>query len=318
MFSLNELKQATELVHRFIPETPQYQWPLLANRLRCQVWVKHENHTPVGAFKVRGGLVFIQHLMQSQHDLKGIVSATRGNHGQSLAFAAAKVGLPVYIVVPEGNCSEKNAAMRALGAHVIESGVDFDEARAKAKDLAEQNNWLSVPPFHPDLILGVATYAFELFNAVSDIDTVYVPIGMGSGICALIQVRNLLGLKTKIVGVVAQNADAFAQSFEKGEIVTTATANTIADGLACRMPLPEAFAVIKAGAERIVRVDEECIRQAICAYHEDTHNIAEGAGAAALAALIKEQEQQQGKKIGVILSGGNIDRALYSQLLSQE
>ena len=317
MFDLTSLRLAAKTVHATLAPTPQLAWPLLAERVGCSVWVKHENHTPTGAFKVRGGLTYVQSLLARAPQTTGLITATRGNHGQSLALAAKRTGLALSIVVPEGNSREKNAAMRALGATVIEYGKDFDEARAKAAAMAQAQQLHLVPAFHPDLIRGVATYALELFEAVSDLDTVYVPIGMGSGICGLIQTRDLLGLKTEIVGVVSSHADAFAQSIEQGQVVCTESANTFADGLACRQPLPEALAMIAQGAARVIRVTDRQIAQAIGVYHETTHNTAEGAGAAALAGLIKEQPEQQGRRVAVILSGANIDRQLYAGILAE-
>lgn len=317
MFDLTALRLAAKTVHATMAPTPQLAWPLLAERLDCSVWVKHENHTPTGAFKVRGGLTYVQGLLARAPQTTGLITATRGNHGQSLALAAKRTGLALSIVVPEGNSREKNAAMRALGATVIEYGKDFDEARAKAAAMAQAQQLHLVPAFHPDLIRGVATYALELFEAVSDLDTVYVPIGMGSGICGLIQTRDLLGLETEIVGVVSSHADAFAQSIEQGQVVCTESAHTFADGLACRQPLPEALAMIAQGAARVIRVTDRQIAQAIGVYHETTHNTAEGAGAAALAGLIKEQPEQQGRRVAVILSGANIDRQLYAEILAQ-
>lgn len=316
MFDLAALREAAAFVHQHVPATPQYAWPLLAERLGCQVWVKHENHAPTGAFKVRGGLVYVRSLLNEGAPPRGLVTATRGNHGQSMALAARQAGLPLVIVVPEGNATEKNAAMRALGAELVEHGADFDVAREEAARLAAQLGYDMVPSFHPELVRGVATYALELFEAVADLDCVYVPIGMGSGICGLIQARNLLGLKTEIVGVVSSAADAYAQSFEQGRIVTTATANTFADGMACRVPHPDAFALVRENAARIVRVDDAEVAAAMRLYHEATHNTAEGAGAAALAALWQEREQQTGKRVAVVLSGANIDRARYAQVLT--
>lgn len=316
MFDLTALRLAAKTVHATLAPTPQLAWPLLAERVGCRVWVKHENHTPTGAFKVRGGLIYVQGLLAREPQTKGLITATRGNHGQSLALAAQRMGLAVSIVVPEGNSREKNAAMRALGATVIECGKDFDESRATAATLAQENQLHLVPAFHHDLIRGVATYALELLEAVNDLDTVYVPIGMGSGICGLIQTRDLLGLKTEIVGVVSSHADAFAQSVEQGRVVCTQSADTFADGLACRQPLPEALAIIAQGAARVIRVSDRQIAQAIGIYHETTHNTAEGAGAAALAGLIKEQTEQQGQRVAVILSGANIDRQLYAAILT--
>ncbi|WP_449434412.1 threonine dehydratase [Pseudomonas putida] len=316
MFDLAALREAAAFVHQHVPATPQHAWPLLAERLGCDVWVKHENHAPTGAFKVRGGLVYVRSLLADGTPPRGLVTATRGNHGQSMALASRQAGLALVIVVPEGNSKEKNAAMRALGAELVEHGVDFDVAREEAARLAEQLGYAMVPSFHPQLVRGVATYALELFEAVRDLDCVYVPIGMGSGICGLIQARNLLGLDTEIVGVVSSAADAYAQSFEQGRIVTTATAETFADGMACRVPHPDAFALIKQHAARIVRVDDHEIFAAMRLYHEATHNTAEGAGAAALAALMQEREQQAGKRVAVVLSGANVDRQPYARVLA--
>ncbi|MHC6226778.1 threonine dehydratase [Pseudomonas sp. X10] len=316
MFDLPALQDAARLVHAHVPATPQYAWPRLAERVGCEVWVKHENHAPTGAFKVRGGLLYVRSLLARSEPPRGLVTATRGNHGQSMALAAGQAGLPLVIVIPHGNSREKNAAMRALGAELIEHGVDFDQAREEAARVAERLGYEMVPSFHPELVRGVATYALELFEAVADLDCVYVPIGMGSGICGLIQARNLLGLKTQIVGVVSSAADAYALSLEQGRIVTTASADTFADGMACRVPHPDAFALIREHAARIVRVDDEEIAHAMRIYHEDTHNTAEGAGAAALAALLQERERQAGRKVAVVLSGANVDRERYAQVLA--
>ncbi|MQT62910.1 threonine dehydratase [Pseudomonas sp. FSL R10-0056] len=316
MFDLNALRLAAHTVHQTLAPTPQLAWPLLTELMGCTVWVKHENHTPTGAFKVRGGLLYVQGLLAREPGTKGLVTATRGNHGQSLALAARSVGLPIRIVVPEGNSVEKNAAMRALGATVIECGKDFDEARTHAAVLAHTYKLHLVPAFHPDLIRGVATYALELLEAVEELDTVYVPIGMGSGICGLIQARDLLGLKTEIVGVVSAHADAYAQSVEQGRVVCTESAHTFADGLACRQPLPEALEIIAKGAARVIRVSDQQIAHAIRVYHETTHNTAEGAGAAALAGLISERSRQKGRRVALILSGANIDRLLYAAILA--
>lgn len=315
MFDLAALREAADFVHQHVPATPQHAWPLLAERLGCEVWVKHENHAPTGAFKVRGGLVYVRSLLAGGNPPRGLVTATRGNHGQSMALAARQAGIALVIVVPEGNSTEKNAAMRALGAELVEYGVDFDVAREEAARLAEVLGYAMVPSFHPELVRGVATYALELFEAVRDLDCVYVPIGMGSGICGLIQARNLLGLRTQIVGVVSSAADAYAQSFEQGHIVTTATAETFADGMACRVPHPQAFALVREHAARIVRVTDSEVAEAMRVYHEATHNTAEGAGAAALAALMQEREQQAGKRVAVVLSGANVDRARYARIL---
>jgi threonine dehydratase len=317
MFSLDSLKEAVSIVRAIIPPTPQISWPQLAEHTGCRVWVKHENHTCIGAFKVRGGIVYVDSLKKEPGNFNGIISATRGNHGQSLAFAGGRAGLPVTLVVPRGNSVEKNAAMRSFGADVIEEGNDFDQAREKATQLAESRNLRLVPPFHQELVRGVATYAFELFSAIGDLDVVYVPIGMGSGICGLIHTRNLLGLKTEIVGVVSSHAPAFALSFAAGRVITTETADTFADGMACRVPLEEVLQIVQKGASRIVSVTDNEIEDAIRLYYSTTHNLAEGAGAASLAALLQEKENMRGKHVGVVLSGCNIDRSVFSRMIAQ-
>jgi threonine dehydratase len=316
MFTLEELEAAEQQVRRAMPTTPTLAWPLLARRTGVDVRVKHENHTPVGAFKIRGGIVYIEELLRTDRAVPGLITATRGNHGQSIARAATAAGLEAVILVPHGNSREKNAAMRALGATVIEHGRDFDEAREEAGRLAAERGLVMVPSFHPALARGVATYALEMFREAPDLDTVYVPIGMGSGICGLIRTRDLLGLSTKIVGVVAEQAPAVALSFEAGRAVSTNSAATFADGMACRVPNEEALAVIMAGADRIVRVSEEGIADAIRFYFEDTHNLAEGAGAAPLAALMSERERMAGKKVGLVLSGSNMDRPMAAEVLA--
>ncbi len=332
MFTLAELEAAAAFVHTQMPATPAYAWPLLRRRVGAEVWVKHENHTPVGAFKVRGGLVYMDALKRSHPDVGGVITATRGNHGQSIARAAAAAGLSSTIVVPYGNSVEKNAAMRGFGAELIEHGEDFDSAKDEAVRLAAARNLHMVPSFHADLVKGVATYALEFFRQAPKLDAVYAPIGMGSGVCGLIMARDLLGLDTKIVGVVAANAPAYALSFEAGHPVTTNTARTFADGMAVRGPHPDAVAMIGKGAEAIVQVSEDAIAEAIRVYYEDCHTLAEGAGAAPLAALLASRTAMSGRtpsatpgsggkigsggKCGVILSGGNIDRALFAQVLT--
>ncbi len=316
MFDLDSLRQAASFIQQSVPPTSQHQWPLLAQRLGCDVWVKHENHTPAGAFKVRGGVLYVSELLKREPHLTGLITATRGNHGISMAMAARKAGLRLQILVPEGNSAEKNAAMRACGAEVIEYGSDFDTARQRAAELAGAKGWHFVPSLHPDLIRGVATYALELLEAVPNLRRVYVPIGLGSGICGMIRTRDLLGLQTEIIGVVSSAADAYAQSVEQGRIVCTETANTFADGMACRIPAPEALEIIRQGATRIVRVDDAEIRHAIVALHQDTHNLAEGAGAAALAAAIQEQDHNRDERIAVVLSGANIDREQLVRILA--
>jgi len=316
MLSLQDVEDAAAIVHAAMPATPQYAWPLLARRTGAEVWVKHENHTPTGAFKVRGGLVYMDRLKRDQPGIAGVVSATRGNHGQSIALAAGRVGIAATIVVPLGNSVEKNAAMRAFGAELVEEGHDFDAARVTAMRLAGERGLSMVPSFHRDLVRGVATYALEFFRATPALDTVYVPIGLGSGICGVIAVRDVLGLSTKVVGVVSTEAPAYALSFAAGKVVATNSADTMADGMAVRGPDAEALAMICKGAERIVQVNDAEIAIAMRAYYEDTHQLTEGAGAASLAALMQERDRQAGKRIGLILSGGNIDRPLYLRALA--
>ena len=313
MFSLAELERAQQIVHAAMGPTPAHVWPLLAQRLGANVIVKHENHTPIGAFKVRGGLVYMDRLKRERPQVAGIISATRGNHGQSLAFAARRYQLPVTIYVPHGNSTEKNRAMRAFGADLVEYGEDFEAARQEACRHAEREGLEIVPSFHRDLCLGVSTYALELFRAASDIDVLYVPIGQGSGISGCILARDLLGLKTEIVGVQSTEAPSYALSFKAGTIVSTNSSNTRADGLATRVPDAEAFDIIHKGASRIVEVTDDEIGAAIRAYWTDTHNLAEGAGAAALAAALQEKTKLRGKRVGLILSGGNIDFELFRQ-----
>jgi len=313
---LKTLEAAAQLVHRVIPPTPQICWPLVCQRAEAEVWVKHENHTVVGAFKVRGGLVYMEALKQREPRIAGVIAATRGNHGQSVAFAAKRAGLRSVIVVPHGNSREKNAAMRALGAELIECGSDFQEAYEHAARLAQAERLHFVPSFDAALVAGVASYALELFSAVANLDAVYVPIGMGSGICGVIAVREALGLRTEVVGVVASGAPAYALSYAAGRPVATASALTIADGIACRVPDPEALEIIGKGASRVATVTDDQIRAAMRHLFSDTHNAAEGAGAAALAALLKERDRMRGRRVALILSGGNVDREVFAETLN--
>ena len=309
-----DLEHAAALVRSAMAPTPQYAWPLMCERAGAEVWVKHENHTATGAFKIRGGLVMLDSLKRAKPGLAGVVSATRGNHGQSIAYAGRRHGVRTVIVVPLGNSRDKNASMRAWGAELIEHGRDFDEAREHAAQLAREQGLESIGPFHVELVAGVGSYALELFSAVADLDAVYVPIGCGSGICGLIAWRDALGLKTKVIGVVSENADCYALSFEAGRPVETESANTFADGMAVRVPVPAALEMIRAGAERIVRVSDDEVKAAVRHFYTDTHNLIEGAGAAPLAALLKDNARK-GKRFAVIASGGNIDREAYISAL---
>ena len=307
MFDLAELERAHAIVGQAVPPTPAHAWPLLAQRLGTSVVVKHENHTPTGAFKVRGGLVYADRLKRERPQVAGLISATTGNHGQSLAFAGRRYGVPVTIYAPHGNSVEKNRAMRAFGANLVEHGDDFQCAREEAERRAQRDRLEFVPSFHPDLVLGVATYALELFRKAGDLDVLYVPIGLGSGICGCILARDLLGLTTEIVGVQSTEAPSYALSFAAGTVVSTNSSNTLADGVATRVPDADALAMIRKGASRIAQVTDDEIAAAMRAYWTDTHNLAEGAGAAPLAAALQEKNKLQGKRVGLVLSGGNID-----------
>ncbi len=311
MFSLAELEAAQRLVHNSFPGTPTYAWPLLAARTGAEPWVKHENHTPTGAFKLRGGLVYVERLARERPDVQGIVSATRGNHGQSLAYAGRRYGVPVTVVVPHGNSTEKNAAMRAFGARLIEHGADFEEARDHAAHLAATEGLEFAPSFARELVMGVATWALELFRTAPPLAALYVPIGLGSGICGAILVRDLLGLETEIIGVQSTGADPYARSLAAGHLVALNRADTNADGMAVRQPDTQALAIISAGAARIVTVTDAEIAAAMRAYWTDTHNLTEGAGAAPLAALSQERARMAGKRVGLVVSGGNIDIDLF-------
>jgi threonine dehydratase len=316
LFDLSDIEAVLPLVRTAVPPTPQYAWPLLKAATGVEVVVKHENHTPIGAFKVRGGLVYVDRLKRARPDVAGIVSATTGNHGQSLAFAGQRLGLKVTIVAPIGNSPEKNAAMRAFGAELIEHGRDFDEAKDRAAAIAAERGLAFAPSYHRDLVIGVATYAYELLSACADLDVAYVPIGLGSGISGMIGMRDALGLKTAIVGVVAERANAYRLSVEAGRVVPTNSAATFAEGVAVRVPDPEAIAIIRRGAARIVEVSEDEIAEAIRVMFGATHSLAEGAGAVALAAVLKERAALEGRRAAVILTGQNFDRAMARQVFN--
>jgi threonine dehydratase len=311
---LNEIESAAQLIYRSMPPTPQYSWPLLNARAGAEVWLKHENHTPVGAFKVRGGLVYMDWLRRERPEVKTVVSATRGNHGQSMGFAAAQYGIRVVIVVPFGNSIEKNRAMRALGAELVEYGEDFQEASEYAERLEQENGWHRVPSFDLRLVMGVSTYALELLTACPALETVYVPIGMGSGACGMIAARNALGLATKVVGVVSAHAPAYALSFASGDVKEHEAATLIADGVACRRPDAIALDILRAGMDRIVMVDDDEVKEAMRACFADTHNVAEGAGAIGLAALLKDRSAG-GQHVATVLTGGNVNSEAFAEVL---
>ncbi|MEC8699714.1 MAG: threonine dehydratase [Pseudomonadota bacterium] len=312
-----QITAAADLIAHHMQPTAQHYWPLLSTRCGTEVWVKHENHTPTGAFKVRGGLIYMDSLQRRAPNTAGVITATRGNHGQSVAFAARSAGMTSVVVVPHGNSREKNAAMQAFGAELIEHGKDFNESMDFAKQQAEARNLVFFPSFDPDLVAGVATYTAELLTAVPDLDLIYVPIGLGSGICGVMSARDALGSKADVIGVVAENAPTYALSCEAGKSVPSNSADTFADGLAVRIPDPRALDAILTGAARVVTVSEDEMKAAVRHYYTDTHNLVEGAGAASLAALLQEKDAMAGKKVGLILSGGNIDRELYLDILSE-
>lgn len=313
--TLDEIAEAQKLVYALMTPTPQISWPQLNQKLDATVWVKHENHTPIGAFKARTAVVYAAELFKTPNATKGLITATRGNHGQSVALAGQRFGVPVTIVVPHGNSTEKNAAMRAQGAGLIEFGNDFQDAREHAEKLSQERGLHFVPNYHRDIVKGIATYWVELFAAVPDLDVAYVPIGMGSGICAACAVRNGMNLRTKIVGVASEGAPAYALSFEAGRVVEAPVTTFIADGMACRLPDEDAVEVMLKNVDHIVRVSDGEIRNAMRIYFSDTHNVIEGAGAASLAAALKEKHSLRKKRIALIATGGNVDREVFAQVL---
>lgn len=313
--SLQDIEEAARQIYKVMAPTPQYNWPLLAKRAGCDLWVKHENHTPTGAFKVRGGLIYMRKIKKYNPHVKGVITATRGNHGQSVAFAAKREGLKAVIVVPEGNCPEKNKAMKAFGAELIIHGKDFQEAVEYAGQLGKERGLHAMCPFDMTLVRGVATYALEFFRVHPDLDTIYTSIGMGSGICGIVSAREALGLNTKIVGVVSKHAPMMADSISLGEMVERPATTKIGDGMACRKPSEQAFRIISKYVDRIVQVSDEELCSAMRAYYTDTHNIAEGAGAAPLAGLLQEKDRMRGKKVGIILCGQNVESRQFASIL---
>ena len=316
--SLAQIREAQAVIYRYMPPTPQYSWPLTNKRLEAEVWIKHENHTPIGAFKLRGALVYIEWLKESRTSLEGVVAATRGNHGQGVGMAARLLGLKAVVVVPHGNSVEKNCAMLAQGVELVERGHDFQESLEFARTLAEERGFAMVDSFHERLVMGTATYGLELFESVPALDTVYVPIGLGSSICGVAAARNALGLSTKIVGVVSSESPSYSLSFEQRKVVEAPSRTLIADGLACRTPNPSAMEAVWKNVVRIVEVTDAEIADAMRALFQDTHNVAEGAGAAALAGALKEKDLNRGQRIGVVLTGGNVDAQIYRRVLAGE
>jgi threonine dehydratase len=314
--TIEEIREAQELVYAVMSPTPQISWPLLCERLGTEVWVKHENHTPIGAFKARTAVVYAAELFRRSSGIQGLVTATRGNHGQSVALAARRFQVPAHVVVPKGNSPEKNAAMRAQGANLLEFGSDYQESKEHAQKLAVEHGWHFVPSYHRDIVKGVATYWLEFFSAVPGLDVVYVPIGQGSGICSCCAVRNGLNLKTRIVGVVADGAPAYALSFEAGRKVAAPVTTLLADGMACRVPDDASLDVVLENVDRVVRVSEEEIGHAMKLFFTDTHNVVEGAGAAGLAAALQEKHALRGKRVGLVATGGNVDHDVFAKVLS--
>lgn len=318
-FTPDEVAAAQRTVYAAMPPTPQYAWPLLQQRLGFKTWVKHENHTPAGAFKVRGGLTYFDQLQRSGAKVSGVISATRGNHGQSVGFAARQQGVPATIVVPHGNSVEKNAAMRALGVSLVEHGSDFQAAREHAMALAQQQGLHMVPSFHPDLIRGVMTYWVEFFESFAKgeaPDVVFVPIGQGSGFCAAAAARAHTGARSKLVGVVSAHATAYLDSFKSGQLTEATVTTVLADGMACRVPDAESLAVVLREADDVVAVTDGEVAEAMRVLFADTHNVAEGAGAAALAAAMQQRDALQGKVVGVTLCGGNVDSDVFARVLA--
>lgn len=313
--TLDELRRATELVRTVMPATPTYSWPLLNQRAGAEVWLKHENHSPIGAFKLRTAMVYIDGLKREHPEVSEVVAATRGNYGQGVALAAKRAGWKATIVVPYGNSHEKSRAMKALGAELVEHGEDFQAANEYATELAARTGAYRVQSFHRLLAVGAGSMGLEMFEAAPALDTVYVPVGMGSSICGMIAAREALGLRTKIVGVTARAAPATALSFAAGKVVPHAVSATVADGVSCRLPVEEALEVMLKYAERVVEVGEDEIKAAMRAIYEDTHNVAEGGGAVAVAAILQEKDLVAGKRVGAIVTGGNVDREIFASVL---
>jgi len=313
--SLREIEDAARVVYREFQATPQYRWGLSSQRLGTDCWIKHENHTPVGAFKLRGGLTYFEALKQRDEMPKEVISATRGNHGQSIGWAARAHGVACIIVVPHGNSVEKNAAMRALGVSLIEHGQDFQESREFAMALAAERGAHMVPSFHADLLRGVSTYWWELMLAVPQLDVVYVPIGQGSGACSAIAAKLALKRKLRIVGVVSSHATTYADSMAAGRVVEAPVTTQLADGMACRVA-DAALGILLPQLDHIVKVSDTEVAQAMRDLYTDTHNVAEGAGAASFAAAMKERGQLKEQVVGITLCGGNVDRTVFADVLA--
>ena len=314
--TLLEIESIAESMDSVIPATPQFSWPLLSARAGCELWVKHENHTAVGSFKIRGALHYVNQLVARKPRIRGVIAATRGNFGQSVAYAAGRAGLSATIVVPHGNSPEKNAAMRGLGAELLEHGDDFQAALVHSERLAAEGRLHWIPAFHRDLVWGNAVSMLHFFRNSPPLDFLYVPIGMGTGVCAAIAARDALGLRTRVVGVASEGAPAIALSFEARDVVSHAVSTRIADGLACSTPAAEAVGHILAGVERVARVSDDDAEAAMRAYFSDTHNVAEGAAGAGLAAVLRDHDAVAGKRVGVVFTGGNVDADAFARVLA--
>ena len=319
IFKTEEIEAARQAVYAVMPPTPQYAWPLLRERLGMKVWVKHENHTPAGAFKVRGGLTYFADLAAASNGTQGVITATRGNHGQSVGAAARRYGLQATIVVPHGNSVEKNAAMRALGVELIEHGDDFQAAREYAVGLAAERRLHMVPSFHHGLIKGVMTYWLEFFQSFprgEEPDVVFVPIGQGSGFCAAAAARAHTGARSALIGVVSAHATTYLDSFRARRVVEAPVTTALADGMACRIADEEALEVVLREAEDVITVTDDEVAQAMRVLFADTHNVAEGAGAAGIAAATQQRDRWLGRTVGVVLTGGNVDTAVFGRVLT--
>ena len=309
----NEIEKAAAIVYETMQPTPQYTWPLLNQRLGAELWIKHENHTPIAAFKIRSALTYFRHLKNCAAGIRGVITATRGNHGQAVALAARREGMSALVYVPHGNSASKNVAMQALGATLVEHGNSFDEAREEAGRRAAAEGFHFVPSFHEWLVAGAASYSYELLRAVENVDVVYVPIGMGSGICGMCAAREALALRTEIIGVVSEHAPVYLKSFEQRKAVEWPSGTRLADGMACGVANADAVEIICKHVSDIVTVSDEEVAAAMRAIFDDTHNVAEGAGAAGVAAIMKAQSS--GKRVATILSGGNVDRDVFASVL---
>jgi threonine dehydratase len=316
--TLSDIEAAAQVVYREFAATPQYRWGQLAALLGTTCWVKHENHTPVGAFKIRGGLTYFDQLAQRGALPQEVISATRGNHGQSIGWAARAHGVACTIVVPQGNSVEKNAAMRALGVTLVEHGTDFQESREHAMQLAKQRGAHMVPSFHPDLLRGVATYWWELLKAAPELDVIYVPIGQGSGACSAVAAKRALGHPARIVGVVSAHATTYADSLKAGKVIEAPVTTQLADGMACRVADPEALQILMGEIDHIVQVSDAEVAQAMRDLFTCTHNVAEGAGAASFAAAMQERASLRGQTVGITLCGGNVDSAMFADVLQNK